>query len=88
MNSFAVLHIPIIMLTGHKERERVVEAVRLGVNKFLSKPVSARLLHQRIMSTRGNPRPIVLIGDDYRPEPRKVKSSAWQSVDSYEPVWI
>jgi two-component system chemotaxis response regulator CheY len=86
-NTFAVLHIPIIMLTGHKERERV-EAVRLGVNEFLSKPVSAKLLHQRIMSIRGNPRPMVLIGDDYRAESRKVKSSAWQSVDSYEPVWI
>jgi hypothetical protein len=49
------------------------------VNEFLSKPVSAKLLHQRIMSIRGNPRPMVQIGDYYGPEPRKVKSSAWQS---------
>ena len=86
--TFAVPHIPVIMLTSHKERERVMEAVRLGVNEFLSKPVSAKLLHQRIMSVRGNPRPMVQIGDYYGPEPRKAKSSAWQSVDSYEPVWI
>ena len=60
----------------------MLEAVRLGVNEFLSKPVSAKLLHQRIMSIRGTPRPMVQIGDYYGPEPRKVKSSAWQSVDS------
>ena len=34
--------VPIIMLTGHGERTRVEEAVRLGVNEFLLKPVSRR----------------------------------------------
>ena len=35
-------NVPIIMLTGHGEHSRVVEAMRLGVHEFLVKPVSAR----------------------------------------------
>jgi two-component system chemotaxis response regulator CheY len=86
--SFAFPDVPIIMLTAHVERQRVVEAVRLGVNEFLCKPVSAKALHQRIMAIRGNPRPMVRIGDYYGPQPRKVKSNAVQLADPYEPVWI
>ena len=37
---FPVPDVPIIMLTGHVERWRVIEASRLGVNEFLKKPVS------------------------------------------------
>ena len=85
---FALPDVPVIMLTGHVERERVVEAIRLGVNEFLCKPVSANALKQRIQSIRGNPRPMVRIGDYYGPEPRKVKSNTRQQADPYEPVWV
>ena len=37
---FPMPDIPIIMLSGHGERWRVVEAARLGVNEYLVKPVS------------------------------------------------
>lgn len=86
--TFAVPHVPVIMLTAHVERERVVEAIRLGVNEFLCKPVSAKSLQQRIMSVRCNPRPMVRFGDYYGPEPRKVASNARQWADPYEPVWV
>lgn len=86
--TFAFPDVPVIMLTSHVERERVVEAVQLGVNEFLCKPVSAKSLQQRIMSVRLNPRPMVHIGDYYGPEPRKVKSNARQMADPFEPVWI
>ena len=39
---FPVPDVPIIMLTGHVERWRVIEASRLGVNEFLKKPVSGQ----------------------------------------------
>jgi len=86
--AYAVPDVPVIMLTGHVERERVVEAIRLGVNEFLCKPVSAKSLQQRILSIRGNPRPMVRIGDYYGPEPRKAASNARQLADPMEPVWI
>src|ERR1700741_2237582 len=41
---FPVPDVPIIMLTGHGERWRVVEGSRLGVNEFLKKPASGKAL--------------------------------------------
>jgi len=86
--TFSHPDIPVIMLTGHVERERVIEAIRLGVNEFLCKPVSANSLKARIMAIRGNPRPMVRIGEYYGPEPRKVKSNKRSWTDPYEPVWV
>ncbi|ALK10553.1 response regulator [Blastochloris viridis] len=63
--------IPIIMLTGHVERWRIVEATRLGVHEFLKKPVSGKALLERIISILANPRPMVRLGDYYGPEPRR-----------------
>jgi two-component system chemotaxis response regulator CheY len=47
--------VPIIMLTGHGERWRVREAVRLGVHEFLLKPVSSETLQERILSVLAKP---------------------------------
>jgi two-component system chemotaxis response regulator CheY len=68
---FPVPDVPIIMLTGHVERWRVVEAARLGVNEFLKKPVSGKSLLDRMVSILAKPRPMVRQGDYYGPEPRK-----------------
>jgi two-component system, chemotaxis family, chemotaxis protein CheY len=73
---FPMPDIPIIMLTGHCERWRVVEAVRLGVNEFLTKPVSAKAIYDRLVSIVMQPRPVVQLGDYYGPEPRKLLAEA------------
>jgi CheY-like chemotaxis protein len=73
---FPIPDIPIIMLTGHCERWRVVEAVRLGVNEYLTKPVSAKALHDRLLSITAQPRPVVQLGEYYGPEPRKLVTEA------------
>lgn len=67
---FPTPDIPIIMLSAHGERWRVVEAVRLGVNEFMVKPVSSKGLLDRIVSIMASPRPNVQLGDYYGPEPR------------------
>jgi len=64
--------VPIIMLSGHGERWRVVEAVRLGVHEYLVKPVSAKAIYDRLISIVMQPRPAVQLGDYYGPEPRKM----------------
>ncbi len=69
---FPVPDVPVIMLTGHGERWRVVEASRLGVHEFLTKPVSAKALLDRILAIIAQPRPMVRMGDYYGPEPRKL----------------
>jgi len=68
---FPVPDVPIIMLTGHVQRWRVMEAANLGVNEFLKKPVSAKGLLDRIVAIFTRPRPMVRLGDYYGPEPRK-----------------
>ena len=76
---FPVPDVPIIMLSGHGERWRVVEAVRLGVNEYLIKPVSAKALYDRLVSITTQPRPAVQMGDYYGPQPRRRSS---ESVDN------
>ena len=70
--SFPVPHVPIIMLTGHGDRWRVIEAARVGVHEYLLKPVSTKALLERIVSLLTNPRPIVQSGDYCGPAPRKL----------------
>ena len=48
-------NVPIIMLAGHPERWRVLEAVRLGVHEFLLKPVSKAALKARMLSALAKP---------------------------------
>jgi CheY-like chemotaxis protein len=67
---FPTPDIPIIMLSAHGERWRVVEAVKLGVNEFLCKPVSAKALQQRLVSILIKPRESVRLGEYYGPAPR------------------
>jgi PleD family two-component response regulator len=73
---FPMPDVPIIMLSGHGERWRVVEAVRLGVNEYLVKPVSAKALYDRLVTITLQPRPTVQLGDYYGPEPRKLANDA------------
>lgn len=68
--AFPMPDVPIVMLTAHGERRRVVEAARIGVNEYLVKPVSARALFDRLMSILVKPRPAVQLGDYYGPRPR------------------
>jgi len=81
-DSFPYPAVPIIMLTGHGERSRVLEAVRLGVHEFLLKPVSSSALQARILSVLTKPRNMVKRGTYYGPEPRKLATYK-PGADSY-----
>jgi len=70
--TFPLPNVPIIMLTGHGERSRVIESVQVGVNEFLLKPVSSKALQDRMVAVLTNPRPFVRSGDYYGPAPRKL----------------
>jgi two-component system, chemotaxis family, chemotaxis protein CheY len=85
---FPMPDIPIIMLTGHCERWRVVEAVRLGVNEYLTKPVSAKAIYDRLVSILAQPRPVVQLGDYYGPEPRKLLAETLEDEAPAEPVAV
>lgn len=69
---FPTPDLPIIILSAHRERWRVIEAMRLGVNEYLVKPVSAEALQARIVGLITNPRPMVRRDGYYGPEPRRL----------------
>ena len=69
--SFPQPDVPIIILTGHREKSCIVDAERLGINAYLVKPVSGEQLLSCILSVVAKPRPFVRIGDYYGPESRE-----------------
>jgi CheY-like chemotaxis protein len=71
-DTFPYPNVPIIMLTGHGERSRVLEAIQIGVNEFLLKPVSSKALLTRLVSVLTKPRPVVKSGSYYGPAPRNL----------------
>jgi two-component system, chemotaxis family, chemotaxis protein CheY len=86
--TFPLPDVAVIMLTCHGERSRVVEAVKLGVNEFLLKPVSANALHARLVSVLSKPRRMVKKGDYYGPEPRQIASYKPDAEPSFAQVFL
>ena len=72
---FPTPDVPIIVLTAHGERRRIVEAAKLGINEFLCKPVSAKALYDRLLSILLKPRESVKLGSYYGPAPRRPMSA-------------
>lgn len=58
-DGFRFPYLPIIMLTAHSEKHRVIAARDTGVTEFLTKPISAKSLHSRILNIVLNPRDFV-----------------------------
>jgi len=62
---------PVIMITGHSTLRRVSEARDVGVNEFLSKPVTARGVLERIAQVVDSPRPYVRSANYFGPDRRR-----------------
>lgn len=63
-------YVPVIMLTGHTELERVRRARDTGVSSFLAKPMSAEALYKRIVNLIEDQRPFVRAGNFFGPDRR------------------
>jgi DNA-binding response OmpR family regulator len=70
-NDSANPYVSIIMLTGHTEKSRVIEARDAGVNEFLAKPISAKKLYSRIYSIIENPRKFIKTPTYFGPDRRR-----------------
>ncbi|MFO1184838.1 MAG: response regulator [Bauldia sp.] len=64
-------YVPIILITAHTERHRVLSARAAGVHEVLCKPVSAAALHKRVASILFQPREFVRDGDYFGPRIRQ-----------------
>ena len=64
-------YVPIIMLSGFTEHQRITEARDAGINEFLAKPISAKSIYQRIASIIDNPRPFIRSKSYFGPDRRR-----------------
>lgn len=63
--------IPILMVTAHAEKGRVVAARDAGVSDFLAKPVTPRILYDKILGLVLDQRPFVATKDYFGPDRRR-----------------
>lgn len=63
--------VPIIMLSGYTEHQRITEARDAGINEFLAKPISAKSIYQRIAMIIDNPRPFIRSKNYFGPDRRR-----------------
>jgi CheY-like chemotaxis protein len=64
-------YVPIIMLSGHSEKKRIVGARDAGITEFLAKPISAKALYERILNVVANPRPFIKTKTYFGPDRRR-----------------
>lgn len=70
-------YIPIIMVTGHTERLRVLAARDAGVTEFLAKPVTAQHLLLRLAEVVERPRAFVRCDNYFGPDRRRQRSESY-----------
>ena len=73
--------VPIIMLTGFTERQRVEEARDAGISGYLAKPLSAGQLYKRLCKLIDDRRAFVKQGEYFGPDRRVHSSKNFQGED-------
>ncbi len=64
-------YLPIIMMTGHTERDNIERARDAGMTEFLAKPFTAKNLHSRLVALIEQPRPFVKTRSFFGPDRRR-----------------
>jgi len=71
-------YLPIIMMTGHSEKHRVVEARDAGVTEFVVKPITAKAILERMQATIFRPRAFVKTDSYFGPDRRRTDSANYR----------
>jgi two-component system, chemotaxis family, chemotaxis protein CheY len=64
-------YVPFIFLTGFAEKKKIEFARDRGTHDFLAKPVSAKLIYERIVRLIENPRPFIESESFFGPDRRR-----------------
>jgi len=64
-------YLPIIMMTGHSEKHRVMEARDAGVTEFVVKPITAKAVLDRIHAVIQRPRSFIKAATYFGPDRRR-----------------
>jgi CheY-like chemotaxis protein len=80
--------VPIIMISGHTEKQRVEAARDAGVTEFLAKPITATALYSRIAEIVERPRAFVrcesgYFGPDRRRHQRDDYAGPWRRANDF-----
>ena len=70
--------VPILLVTGYRDAGTVRQARDCGVSEFLTKPVSARILYERIVAMIEQPRPFVDARSYRGPDRRRRGTGAYE----------
>lgn len=70
-------YLPIVMMTGHSERSRVVEARDAGVTEFVAKPLTAKAVLERLQAVIYHPRSFVRAGGYFGPDRRRKEDATY-----------
>jgi DNA-binding response OmpR family regulator len=73
----AVRYMPLIMLTGHSDLNRINAARDRGVTEFLCKPVTARAILARLNAVIMEPRPFMNSPTYFGPDRRRKRTTAY-----------
>lgn len=71
-------YLPIIMMTGHSEKSRVVEARDAGVTEFVVKPITAKAILERMQAIIYRPRSFVKTDTYFGPDRRRTDSRSYK----------
>lgn len=60
--------VPIVMLSSHGEKRRVVQALRTGINGYLVKPTTPRAFYEHLLGVLADTRPFVATPSYFGPD--------------------
>ncbi|PHS27676.1 MAG: two-component system response regulator [Robiginitomaculum sp.] len=71
-------YVPIIMLSAHSERKRVIAAREAGITEFCCKPVTAEDLYKKFCAIINSPRQFVKTSSYFGPDRRRHSDEAYK----------
>lgn len=71
-------YLPLLMVTGHTDKTRVIEAINAGVNEYLAKPVKPIDMYNRMVSLIERPRRFVRVPGYFGPDRRRRQDPLFQ----------
>jgi len=79
-----LVFLPIIMMTGHTQASRVLEARDAGVTEFLAKPISPKAVIDRLNAVIVKARPFIKADSFFGPDRRRTRRTDYSGAPRRE----
>lgn len=71
-------YLPIVMVSGHTDRSKIMEAINAGVNEYLAKPVKPVDVYNRFVALIERPRRFIKTAGYFGPDRRRRQDPRYQ----------